>query len=328
MNRRELLRALAAVALGNVTDRAHSQPAGPAPRRRIGFVSPTAPGARDEAFQRGLLELGYAKNRDVIVEERFADGRPERIPGLVEELVGLKVDVLVVGATIGARAAKRATTAIPIVFAGSSDPVAGGIVSNLARPGGNITGVSLAYGDGFAGKWLELLKEAAPHVTHFAVLWSSSNPAATRFVGELRSAAEKTKAGIEVHHAANATELDHALASIGAGSARGLIVAPSPFVASRVASVVQFSERHRTPAMFFEARFPEAGGLMSYGPDIADSYRRAAAYVDRILKGAKPGDLPVEQPTRFELVVNRRAAQALGLRLPQSILLRADRVIE
>ena len=295
---------------------------------RIGFLSPTAPGLRDQAFLRGMRELGYVEGRNVHIEMRFAEGRPERLPGLAEELIGLKPDVLAVGSTIGARAVKKATTTIPIVFAGSSDPVAGGLVPNLAHPGGNITGFSLAYGDGFAGKWMELLKEVAPEVSHVAALWSSSNAAAVRFVKELQTAARKLDVALDVHLARNLPELDVALAAIGRSRAQGLIVVPSPFAATQRRKLVQFAAGERLPAVYFFEKFANAGGLMSYGPDFADVYRRAASHVDRILKGAKPGDLPVENPTKFDLVVNLKTAKALGITIPQSILLRADRVIE
>jgi putative tryptophan/tyrosine transport system substrate-binding protein len=301
----------------------------PAPRvHRIGFLSPITPGPRNDAFVQGLRELGYVEGRNVTIAMRFADGRPERLPALVDELLGLKIDVLVVGSTIGARAAMRATSTIPIVFAGASDPVAGGVVTSLARPQGNITGLSLAYGDGFAGKWLELLKEAVPGVAHVAAVWSPSNAAAERFVMELRMAARSSKARLDAHQAANLQELDAALAAIGAGPARGLIATPSPLLAAHRDRLVAFAATRGLPAIYFSEEFADAGGLMSYGPSIADSYRRAAGHVDRILKGARPGDLPVEQPTRFELVVNLNTARALGLRLPQSLLLRADRIVE
>jgi len=295
---------------------------------RIGFLSPVSPGPRDKAFLQGLRELGYVDGLNVTVEMRFAEGRPERLRGLVQELLGMKVDVLVVGATIGARAAKEATTTVPIVFAGSSDPVAGGIVASLARPGGNITGFSTAYGDHFAGKWLELLKEAMPDVSHAAVLWNSTNAAAARFVETLRSAAHSLKVTLDVHHAANLSELEQALSAIANGRAQALIVAPSPFAASQHRKIVHYAAVRRLPAMYFDKNFVEAGGLMSYGPNIAETYRRAASHVNKILKGAKPGDLPVELPTTFELVVNRRTAEALGISLRQSFLVRADRVIE
>jgi putative ABC transport system substrate-binding protein len=275
-----------------------------------------------------MRELGYVEGQNVRIEMRFAEGRPERLPKLVEELIELKPDVLAVGSTIGARAAKKATTTIPIVFAGSSDPVAGGLVPNLAHPGGNITGFSLAYGDGFAGKWMELLKEAVPEVSHVAALWSSSNAAAVRFVKELETAAQKLEVILDVHHAANLAELDVALTAIVRSRARGLIVVPSPFAATNRRKLVQFAASERLPAVYFFEKFADEGGLMSYGPDFADVYRRAASHVDKILKGAKPGDLPVENPTKFDLVINRKTARALGITIPQSILLRAHRVIE
>jgi putative ABC transport system substrate-binding protein len=294
----------------------------------IGFLSPVAQGSRDEAFLDGLRALGWVQGRNIAVAMRFAEGQPDRLPGLVQELLALNPDVLVVGATIGARAAKRATKTVPIVFAGSSDPVAGGIVTNLRRPGGNITGFSLAYGDGFVGKWLELLREAAPDLSHAALLWSSSNAAAKRFVSELRAAAKRLRVQLDVHHASKPEELDAALGGIRAGGARGMIVAPSPFAVSQRRKLVRFAEAQRLPAIYFVDSFAKAGGLMSYGPNIPDVYRRAAAHVDRILKGAKPGDLPVERPTKFDLVVNLSAAKAIGLTVPPSILLRADRVID
>jgi putative ABC transport system substrate-binding protein len=295
---------------------------------RIGFVSPTPRGPRNDAFVRGLRELGYVEGHNVSIEMRFADGRPERLPGLVEELIRLKPDVLVVGATIGARAAKSATTTIPVVFAGSSDPVAAGIVSNLARPEGNITGISLAYGDGLAGKWLELLKEIVPGAAHVAAVWSSTNSAASRLVDELRVAARTMNVGFEPHDATNPAELDVALSAIGSSGAQGLIVCPSPFAATHAEKLVQFAAGKRVPAIYFVEDFVEAGGLMSYGPSIADAYRKAARHVDRILRGAKPKDLPVEQPTRFELIINLKTAGNVGVGIPKSLLLRADRLIE
>lgn len=303
-----------------------AQPAAKVPR--VGFLSPTVRGPRNEAFLQGLRELGYVDGRNVVVDMRFADGHPERLAGLVQELIALKVDVLVVGATIGARAAKNATTTIPIVFAGSSDPVAAALVKNLARPEGNITGFSLAIGDGFAGKWLELLKETAPATTHCAALWSSSNQAARRFVTELQAAAQRLHVRLDVHGASTTRELDDAIAAIGRGPAQGLIVTPSPFAAASKDTIIRFAATRRLPAMYFDEDFPDAGGLMSYGPSIVDSYRRAATHVDRILKGAKPGDLPVEQPTKIALVINQRTARALALPIPPVVLSRADRLIE
>lgn len=295
---------------------------------RIGFVVPTSPDARRDAFLAGLRELGYVEGRNLQVETRFAHGRPERLASLIDEVLGLDIDVLVVGATVGARAAKQATSTIPVVFAGSSDPVAGGIVSSLARPEGNITGLSFAASEGFAAKWLELLNEAVPDLRHVAVLWSSSNPAAARFPRELSEASLVLKLRLDVHHAANAPELDGTLDAIRASAVRGLIITPSPFAATQRAKLVRFAAKQRLAAMYFVADFVEAGGLMSYGPSITDTYRRAAGYVDKILNGAKPADLPIEQSTKYDLTVNLKTAKALGLELPRSVLLRVDRVVE
>jgi putative ABC transport system substrate-binding protein len=279
---------------------------------RIGFVSPTSPfpGHPSHAFLQGLRELGYVEGQNVMVEVRFAEGRSERLPELVAEAIRLKVDVLVVGSTPGALAAKRATTAIPIVFAGVPDPVAQGIVASLARPGGNITGISMAIGEGFAGKWVELLKEAAPNISHVAALWNSTNPAATTFVKEVQAAARALNVRLDVFAAGNLSQLDGAFAAIGAGGARGVIVTADPFFFSNRATLVQFASSRRLPAMYFTKDFVDAGGLMAYGPSLATSYRRAATYVDKILKGAKPADLPIEQPTRLELVINRASRES------------------
>lgn len=324
MSRRRLLLA-AGVALALAPLAGRSQRAEKV--ARIGFVSPSPRGARNEAFVQALQDLGYVEGRNLLLEMRFAEGRPERLPALVEELVALNVAVLVVGATIGARAAKNATRTIPVVFAGSSDPVAGGILKDLARPERNLTGFSLAVGEGFAGKWLETLKQVLPEAARFAALWSSSNAAAAGFIRELEIAAKTLGIRLEAHDAANTAQLDQALAAID-GSVQGLIVTPSPFSATHQGRLVRFAADKRLPAIYFDEQFADAGGLMSYGPSIVDTYRRAAIYVDKILKGARPGDLPVQQPTRFDLVVNLRTARALGLRIPQLVLVRADRIIE
>lgn len=295
---------------------------------RVGLLSPVSRGPRDEAFVTGLRQLGYVEGHNLELEMRFANGRRDRLRPLADELLSLDLDVLVVGSTIGARAARQATATVPIVFAGSSDPVAGGIVSNLARPGGNVTGFSLAYGDGFAAKWLDLLKEAVPHLTRVAVIWSSSNPAASGYLAELRNAASALKISLLAYHAGTSAELEPALAAVSSGEAEGLVVMPSPFAASRREILVKYATNRRLPTVYFADSFVTAGGLMSYGPSIPDTYRRAAGHVNKILKGANPGDLPVEQPTRFELVINLKTAKAIGLTIPQSVLLRADSVIE
>ena len=298
---------------------------------RIGFVSSLAPSPNPsfEAFRQGLRELGYIEGKNVVIEARFADGHLEHLPRLVGELIGLKIDVLLAGSPAGALAAKTASTSVPIVFAGVGDPIASGIVVNLARPGGNITGVAAgAGGAAFGGKWLELLKEVLPNVSRVAVLGNRSNPSNTPNLKGVEAAAQTLKIKIEIFDAGSATEVERALAAIGAGGAQGIIVTNDPFLLNSRATLVQFAASKRLPAVYFFKLFADVGGLMSYGASLEESYRRSAAYVDKILKGAKPADLPIEQPTRFELVINMKTARALGLRIPQSLLLRADHVIE
>lgn len=297
--------------------------------QRVGFVAPGSPDRQFDAFRRGLRELGYVEGKNVIVEARFAEGRSERLPGLVAELIALKVDVLLAGSPLGAVTAKKASTAVPIVFAGVGDPIASGIVANLARPGGNITGVAVGVGGAaFGEKWLELLKEASPGVAHVAVLANRSNPSNSPFLQGVEAAARTLKVKLNVFDAANADELDRALAAIGASGAQGLIVTADPFFPEKRDALVQFAASKHLPAMYFFKLFADAGGLMSYAASLEESYRRAATYVARILKGAKPADLPVEQPTRIELTINMKTARALGLKIPQSLLLRADHIIE
>jgi len=282
-----------------------------------------------DAFRQGLKELGYVEGRNIVVEARFAEGRVERFPALVAELIGLKVDVLLAGSPAGAVAAKKASTTVPIVFAGVGDPVASGVVASLARPGGNITGVAAgAGGAAFGGKWLELLKEALPGVSRVAVLANRSNPTNTPNLKGVEAAARDLKVKLDILDAGNAAELDRALAAIGASGAQAIIVTSDPFLLEKRAALVQFAASKRLPAMYFFKLFADAGGLMSYGASLEESYRRAATYVDKILKGAKPADLPVEQPMRFEFVINMKTARALGLGIPQSLLLRADHAIE
>ena len=303
----------------------------PAKVYRVGFVSVelASPSPQFDAFRQGLGELGYAEGKNVVLEARFAEGRLERLPGLAAELIRLKVDVLVAGSPAAAVAAKKASSAVPIVFAGVGDPVASGIVGSLARPGGNITGVAVGVSDpAFGGKWLQLLREVIPRVSHVAVLANRSNPSNSPYLKGVESAARTLNVKLDIVDAGNPAELDRALAAIAASGAQGMIVTTDPFLFAVRATLVSFAASKRLPAMYFFKNFADAGGLMSYGASLEESYRKAATYVDKILKGAKPADLPVEQPTRFELVVNRTTARALGISIPQSILLRADQVIE
>jgi putative tryptophan/tyrosine transport system substrate-binding protein len=299
----------------------------PARLHRIAFVSATSAKPSNpefDAFRLGLRDLGYVEGTNVLVEARFAEGELARLPALVAELIALKVDVLLAGSPATAVAAKKATTTVPIVFAGVGDPVAPGFVASLARPGGNVTGAAVgAGGAGFGAKWLELLKEALPDATRVAVLANRSNRTNSPHLQGVEAAARNLKTEIDILDAGNAAELDRAFAAIGASGAQGLIVTSDPFLCNRRAALVQFAASRRLPAIYFFKQFADAGGLMSYGASLEDSYRRAAAYVDKILKGANPGELPIEQPTRFEFVINMKTAKALGLTMPRALLLRS-----
>jgi len=320
-----------AAALGLVllllgTTTCHAQSAAVA---RIGYVSLASVGSSFQAFRDGLRELGYVEGRNVLIEARFAEGRAERLPDLVAELVARDVDVLVVNSTATAVAAKRATSTLPIVFVSVIDPVAAGLVASLARPGGNLTGLTgWVGGAGFAGKWIELLKEAVPDLAHVAVLANPANPQTARQLQELHAAARSLRVTMDVLDAKDVASLERMLASLGGGSARGLVVAGDPLFTANRSKIIAVASRHRLPAVYFYRLFADAGGLMAYGARSEDTHRAAASYVHKILKGAKPADLPVEQPTRFELTLNRRTARALGLTLPQALLLRADHIID
>jgi len=298
---------------------------------RIGFVAATSSatgGQNLEAFRQGLRDLGYIDGDNIHIEPRWADGWSERFPGLISELISLKLDVILVSSAAGALAAKNAKTNIPVVFAAVTDPFEHGLIANLARPGGNITGTSLAVGEGFSGKWVELLKETVPNVTRFSVLWNPTHPVAGVFAREAEAAARGLGVSLDFFEARDPHQLDTALSRIEKERTGVLLVLPDPLFFSQRKRIADFATRRHLPSSFLFREFAEAGGLMAYGPNITDSYRRAASYVDKILKGAKPGDLPVEQPTKFELVINLKTAKEIGLTIPQSILFRADKVIK
>lgn len=296
---------------------------------RIGFVTTTSPAAGSIApFRQGLKEAGYIEGKNMLVEARFAGGRQELLPDLVNDLIRQKVDVLVVLSTATAVAARNATSTIPIVFASVFDPVAAGIVPSLARPGGNITGSAIGVGGDFGGKWVELLKEAVPGMSRAAVLWNPANQSSAQSARAIQGAARALNVELDLFESGNAASLDRALNAIAASRAEGLIIAPDPHFTTNRTKVVRFAASRRLPAVYFFRSFADAGGLMAYGANNADSIRGAAKYVDKILKGANPADLPVDQPTRFELVVNLKTAKALGLKIPRSLLVRADQVIE
>ena len=293
---------------------------------RIGFVragQPPKPWV--EAFQQGLRERGYVDGQNVVVEFRITDGSADQLPRLVEELVRLKVDVILASGAPPALAAKKATTSVPIVFVGVVDPVALGLVPSLGRPGGNITGLANGAMD-LAGKRLELLRELVPKLRRVAVLWNPSNP--TNPI-QLKGAEVVARTlGLQLQPAPVEGPSDFDAAFKVVRGADGLLLLNSPLFTTHPSPLARLAARSRLPAISELRVFAEAGGLMSYGAHFPDIYRRTATYVDKILKGAKPADLPVEQPTKFEFVINSRTAKALGLTIPRSLLLRADQVIE
>lgn len=293
---------------------------------RIGLLSNNR-GPHLGAFARGLQDLGYTEGRNVVVELRSADGRSERLPDLAAELVRLEVDVLVAPDPPSASAAKAATKTIPIVMRSSNDPVVAGLVTSLARPGGNITGVYSLYAE-LAPKRLELLKEAIPGLKRVAVLWNSAWPGTVSVWKDTQLAARAL--GLEVHSldVRRPEELDGAFRAASAARAGALITLRNPLIVVHRTQLVALAAQTRMPVMYDEREFIDAGGLMAYGANLDDLYRRIAVYADKILKGAKPADLAIEQPTRFELIINLKAAKALGLTIPKSVLLRADDVIE
>ena len=299
---------------------------------RVGYLATnpaTSPHLRDAFFQ-GMRDHGYVEGRNVVIEVRDAEGKPERFPALVAELVALKVDVIVTTSTTGTLAAKQATATVPIVFAVAADPVSDGLVASLARPGGNVTGLSLLYPE-LVGKCLEQLKQAAPGVTRVAVLWQPGGRG-ERTDRDMVKAAEGTAralgVSVQVVEAQAPTDLERAFLDMTRAHADALTVLTSATLLGQRSRLVELAARSRLPTVYPWREAVDAGGLMSYGPVLADNYRRAATYVDKILKGAKPGDLPVEQPTKFELALNLKTAKSLGLIIPQSVLARADEVIQ
>ncbi len=300
---------------------------------RIGFLAnspPTIPGiARNlEAFRKGLSERGWAEGQNIVIEYRFTEGRVDRLPSLAAELVSLKPDLIVAASTLGARAAKEATTTIPIVMLYVFDPVGLGIVASLARPGRNVTGVAWIIGPEIAGKYLELLKEVVPKVSRVAVLSRSDSPVSPVLLRETQTAAQALAVKLQLLEVRSPNELEGAFAAMTRERAGAFFVLPDPFALYHAKRIADLAEKRRLPAVYPFRESVDAGGLMAYAADALDMYRRAATYVDRILKGAKPADLPVEQPTKFELIINLKTAKALGLTIPQSVLARADELIQ
>jgi len=278
------------------------------------------------AFRQGLRELGYTEGQSIAVEYRNAQGALDRVPEFAAELIRLKVDILVVGGTVSAQRAKAQTTTVPIVFATAGDPVSTGLVASLARPGGNATGMSI-LGPELSGKQLELLKAVVPQISRIAVLYNPLSGAAGAALNSTREAARVLVVELEVLEVRKPHEVPGAFSSL-TRHAGALFILSDPVVGSELAQIAKLAAQMRLPAIYLRREFAEVGGLLAYGPSFFDNYRRAAYYVDKILKGANPADLPVQQPTKFDLVINRRTARALGVTIPQSLLLQADQIIE
>jgi putative ABC transport system substrate-binding protein len=291
----------------------------------IGFLSLS--GANQEAFRQGLRDLGYIEGKNIAIESRTAANRADRLSVLAGELVDLKVDVIVAAGSQAVHAAQRTTKSIPIVMTSSSDPIGTGFVASLAHPGGNITGLSI-LGPDLSTKRLEMLKEVVLGVSRVAVFWNPDDPAAKISLRETQDAAKAQAMHLQIVEIREASYFESAFRAANKGRARALILLPAPIVATQAKQIAELALKNNLPAISPVSEFPNAGGLMSYGANLADLYRRAATYVDKILKGAKPADLPVEQPTKFELVINLKTAKQIGLTIPPNVLARADKVIK
>jgi putative ABC transport system substrate-binding protein len=301
--------------------------------RHIGFLAgrsrstPSNPDVYYDAFMRGMRELGYVEGKNLLIEWRFAEGRAERLPGLAAELVRMKIEVIATHGTPATQAAQRATRTIPIVFAAASGPVASGFAVSLARPGGNITGLSLTIAD-VSPKHLELLKILNPRLSRIAFLMNPDTSSHPAILKSLQTAAQAIGVRVLPLQARNPEEFEQSFEAMTRERIEALILAPDTFYLGQRRRYADIALKNRMPTMFPFREQVEAGGLMSYGQNLADHYRRAATYVDKILKGAKPGELPIEQPTTLYLAINRKTAKALGLTIPSELLFRADKVIE
>ena len=329
MKRRSIISACAAFSAATgifaATGLAHAQPAGKV--WRIGYLSQASvPNDLFRAFVEGLRSLGYVEGRNISIEYRYSGENTERLPDLAKELVQLKVDVIVTQSSLPVAAAKGATSTIPIVMAAPNDPVGNGLVASLARPGGNATGMSMMSTD-LAGKDLELVREFSPKATRVALLGTGGNTGSL-FSEQLQAAARKTGISLAIQQVNKAEALAEALAAFQRERAQLLIVQHGAFANDHRKQIIEFAALQRLPAIYGSRGFADAGGLLSYGPSLLEMYRRSAYFVDRIFKGAKPADLPVEQPTKFEMVINLKTAKALGLTVPYALRLQATELIE
>ena len=297
---------------------------------RIGWLGgPTREAAQPflRPFLDGLKDLGWVERQNIVIEWRFAGGKADRLPALARELVGLRVELIVVPSTPTVLAARKVTATTPLVAVSINDPVVLGLVPSLARPGGNITGLTLSLGPEIAGKQLELLKEAAPKVTRVCVLWNPDTFGSAHALEEARAAGYRLGVELQILEARSPSDFNNAFAAMGATRAGALLMLSDVLFYSHREQLTKLAARNRLPAMYPSREFVDDGGLMSYGARISSNFRRAAAYVDKILKGARPADLPIERPTLFELVINSKAADAIGLTIPPSLLARADEII-
>ena len=298
---------------------------------RIGFLAGTSRDAQPhliDAFEAGLRERGYVPGANIVIDYRFAEGRYERLPGLAAELVRLNVDVIVATTTPAVLAARNATGTIPIVMFSAGDPVGLGLIASLARPSGNVTGLTYSVGLETFGKQLELLKEAVPGIRRVAVLSNPANPGAALAISNLKVAALSLGVQLQLLEIRDPDQFDGAFAAMAKERAEALLVVSDAFFGVHGARLADLAARYRLPSMHGVRELVEAGGLMNYGPSMPDNFRRGAGYVDKILRGSSPGDLAVQQPLKFELVINLKAAKMLGITLPQSMVLRADELIQ
>jgi putative ABC transport system substrate-binding protein len=296
----------------------------------IGYLSGpslSANAARIEAFRQGLRELSYVEGKNIVIEWRSADGKLDRLPALAAELVRLKVAVIVTSGGALTRRAKEATSTIPIVMTNDPDPVGDGFVASLARPGGNITGLS-TFAPELSGKRLEILREVVPNLSRLAVLGSSTATGYAQTLKEIEPAAKAFKMQLQFLDVSHVKDMENAFRAASEGRAQGVLTLNSATLGSQRAQIVELAAKKRLPVMYHQSEFVEAGGLMFYGVNVPDLNRRAATYVDKILKGAKPGDIPVEQPTKFEFIVNLTSAKQIGLTIPPKVLAQADQVID
>ena len=326
MRRREFITVMGGAVAGWPRASRGQQPTGKA--ARIGYLSFRSPASTDEAFLQGLRELGWIEGQNIFIEWRYAAGSSDRLKEFAGELVRLKVDVIVAAASAGTQAAKDATASIPICFINTGDPVGQGFVASHARPGGNITGFSFDASPEITAKQLQLLIEVVPKASRVAVLWNPTTPVLRTYWNATQAAAPALRVGLQSLEVQDGNQYESAFEAMRRDRADALIVLSDSFSTFHRARIADLAAKHRLPALYGHSLYVEAGGLMSYGPSLLDAHHRAASYVDKILKGAKPAELPVQDPTKFELIINLKTARTLGLEVPPGLLSRADKVIE